>query len=71
MEHVYFERNVITNPLLEFVRELKTSHIDLMEQIYNEEDLKNIQKISSIIKLVKSKIKIIFCINIIVKIIRK
>ena len=47
MEHVYFERNVITNPLLEFVRELKTSHIDLMEQIYNEEDLKNIQKISS------------------------
>ena len=47
MEHVYFERNVITNPLLEFVRELKTSHIDLMEQIYNEEDLKNIPKIST------------------------
>ena len=55
MEHVYFERNVITNPLLEFVRELKTSHIDLMEQIYNEEDLKNIQYMIHIIK--KKKIK--------------
>ena len=46
MNHIYFEGNIITNPLLQIVPDCKIWHIDLMNKIYNEQGLKNIPKIS-------------------------
>ena len=47
MNHIYFEGLIETNPLLNLVPECKTSHIELMQNIYETQKLKNIPEIDN------------------------
>ena len=42
MNHIYFEDLIDTSPLLNLIPECEIPHIDLMKNIYNEQELKNI-----------------------------
>ena len=44
-EHIYYEGGISTNPLLDIIPYCKISHNDLMKNIYEKENLKNIPKI--------------------------
>ena len=45
MNHIYFEDLIDTSPLLNLIPECEIPHIDLMKNIYNEQELKNIPEI--------------------------
>ena len=45
INQIYFEGKIGTNPLLDYIPECEINHVNLIEQIYKEQGLKNIPKI--------------------------